>query len=122
MKKDETMRHWDALPADQPILEHMAAIPYKPSGSTYGTCGIRIDGNPEFIDAVLSHLKELIQGEGVSTRLGLAYSKVDGSGINKSLPNAETDAHCCYIRLHERGHEGKIVQAIMQGARERQLA
>ena len=122
MKKEETLQHWTAMTDNQPILEHMAAIPYKSKGSTYGTCGIRIDGNPEFIDAVLSHLKELIQGEGVSTRLGLAYNKVDGSGINKALPNANSNAHCCYIRLHERGDEGKIVQAIMASARERQRA
>ena len=112
MKKSETLQHWKALQPDQPILRHFEPIPYKASGSTYGACGIRIDGSPEFIDAVLSHLKELIAGENHSTRLTLARNKVDGSGIGKALNNAVSNAECCYIRLHERGHEGAIASRI----------
>jgi hypothetical protein len=113
MKKSEAIAHWQALPENQPIMPHFRSIPYKSTGSTYGSCGIRIDGTPEFVDAVLSHLKELLAGEGVETRLGLARNKVDGSKLGKSFGNAETEAECCYIRLHERGHEGKIMQTIL---------
>lgn len=104
------LARWATLPDANP-LKAMEIIPYKSAGSKYGACGIRIDGTPEFIDAVLSKLKELIDGENAMTRLELARSVVDGSGINKKLPNATNGAECCYIRLHERGDEGKIMNA-----------
>jgi len=119
MTKQEAMSAWKTMTDNQPILKNMDAIPYKTKGSRYGACGIRIDGNPDFIDAVLSHLKELLAGESVHTRLELARNKVDGSGIGKALPNAGRDAECCYIRLHERGDEGKHYQALITDIRAR---
>jgi hypothetical protein len=111
MQKSEALKHWRSLPPNQNPLPHMEAIPYKSEGSKYGASGIRIDGNPEFIDAVLSCLKPLIAGESVRTRLELSRRKVDGSGIGKALPNKDRDAEVCYIRLHVRGREGAIMAA-----------
>lgn len=101
--KAEQLDKWEALPESLPIIPHFDVIPYKAKGSRYGACGIRIDGNPAFIDAVLSRLKDLLAGENTETRLELARHVVDGRGIGKSLPNADTGAEVCYIRLHERG-------------------
>lgn len=123
MKKSETLKVWSEMESNQPILPHMVPVRYKATGSRYGACGIRIDGNPAFVDAVLSRLKDLIDGENHFTRLELARNRVDGSGIGKALPNAENNAECCYIRLHERGHEGVIASAFfdknLRGATER---
>lgn len=123
MKKSETLEHWRTMPANQPILPHFTPIPYKASGSTYGACGIRIDGNPQFIDSVLSRLKDLIDGENHATRLTLARNIVDGSGIGKDLPNADRSAEVCYIRLHVRGREGAMTSQFfdrhLDGATER---
>lgn len=112
MKKSETLEQWRAMPERQPMLRHMNPIPYKARGSTYGACGIRIDGTPAFVEAVLSNLKELIAGENHQTRLALARNVVDGSGIGKELPNAENKAEVCYIRLHMRGSEGQMASMI----------
>ncbi len=112
MKKSETLHQWQNMPDRQPMLKHMNPIPYKARGSTYGACGIRIDGTPEFVEAVLSNLKELIAGENHVTRLALARNVVDGSGIGKELPNAENKAEVCYIRLHVRGNEGAMASMI----------
>lgn len=112
MKKEETLIAWKQLDDNKPILSHMTPIAYKAKGSRYGACGIRIDGNPEFIDAVLSHLKELIDGENHITRLELARNIVDGSALGKNLDNADVKAECCYIRLHMRGKEGSIASGI----------
>jgi len=111
MKKEETLKRWQALPENQPILPHFTPLPYKASGSTYGACGIRIDGNPEFVDAVLSRLKDLIDGENHLTRLGLARNPVDGSKLGKAFSNQENGAEVCYIRLHTRGGQGQIASA-----------
>lgn len=111
MTKQEALKHWQGLDENQPILPHFDPIPYKSRGSTYGACGIRIDGNPAFIDAVLSRIKDLIDGENHVTRLGLARNPVDGKGLDKEFGNACHNAECCYIRLHMRGSRGAIAQA-----------
>jgi len=107
MTKKETLEHWKKLEPGQPIMEHMRPLAYKSTGSTYGACGIRIDGNPAFIDAVLSRLQDMMQGENGITRLGLARNTVDGKGLDKEFHNKEQGAEVCYIRLHERGNEAK---------------
>lgn len=115
MKKADTLKHWQQLPAGQPILPHMEAIPYKTKGSTYGACGIRIDGNPAFIDAVLSRIKDLIAGENHATRLTLSRAQVETrleiKGNVKTFLNTADRAEVCYIRLHERGHEAQRASA-----------
>lgn len=108
-KKSESLRQWRSLPAGQNPLKYMQPIPYKARGSRYGACGVRIDGNPQFIDAVLSCLKDLLQGENHFTRLELARNQVDGNGLGKCFENADRGAECCYIRLHVRGHEAQHV-------------
>jgi len=123
MKKAEALDHWQKLAPNQNPLPLMRPIPYKSSGSTYGACGIRIDGTPEFVDAVLSNLKVLIDGENQVTRLALARNTVDGSGIGKDLPNSVAHAECCYIRLHMRGRQAAMMATVfdkdLQGATER---
>lgn len=114
MKKAETMAMWQGLTENQPIMPEMRPIPYKASGSTYGACGVRVDGTPAFVQAVLSHLKEMISGENDFTRLALAYNEVDGEKLNKSFDNKELNAVCCYIRLHERGNEAQHFANVRQ--------
>lgn len=111
-KKAQALAKWQALTPGQDPLRHMIPLPYKASGSTYGACGIRIDGNPEFVDAVLSNLQALIPGENHVTRLGLSRQEVDGSGIGKVLKNTDRMAEVVYIRLHMRGQEGAIASAV----------
>ena len=110
MTKKEAMMHWRALPENMDPMKHMVAIPYKTAGSRYGACGVRIDGNPEFIDAVLSCLKSMLSGESADTRLELARREVQSDF--KATPNADRGAEVCYIRLHERGHESKIARKV----------
>lgn len=120
MRKAEALDHWRNLPAGQDPLAVMAPIPYKATGSSYGACGVRIDGTPEFIDAVLSCLKSLLEGENCRTRLELSRQAVDGSKLGKTFAKAEEGAEVCYIRLHERGREAQVAEAIFGGARARQ--
>lgn len=123
MTKQEAMTTWQQMEAGQNILKHMTPIDPKARGSRYGACGIRIDGNPDFVRAVMSRLKDLIDGENHVTRLSLAWNIVDGSGIGKALDNADNGAECCYIRLYLRGHEGMGASAFfdrhLKGATER---
>jgi len=113
MRKKEALQSWADLNPGADPLQYMAPIPYKAKGSTYGACGVRIDGNPQFIDAVLSNLKTLLDGENNVTRLGLSRNPVDGEGLKKRFDNKARNAEVCYIRLHMRGNEGQIAAAIM---------
>ena len=111
--KAESLKHWANLDPGQHALKAMTPIAYKATGSSYGDCGIRIDGNPAFIDAVLSNLKTLLDGENHITRLELARSPVAGKHpmSGKEFGKADADAEVCYVRLHERGREGQIASA-----------
>lgn len=109
MEKKEALRRWQNLEADQPIIPHFTPIAADARGSTFGACGIRISGNPEFIDAVLSRLKDLLAFEAGSTRLSLSRQPVKtvaitqgDSVVEKQWKNADTDAETCYIQVRER--------------------
>ena len=126
MKKDEALAKWAGLTPGQDPLEHMTPIEYKASGSRYGACGVRIDGSPQFIDAVLSCLKRLLDGENHVTRLELARHEVlptEINGVTKHFENSARNAEVCYVRLHMRGREGSMASAFfdkhLNGATER---
>ena len=101
MKKKDALRRWQELPENLPILPHFTPIAADARGSTFGACGIRISGNPEFIDAVLSRLKDLLSAEAGSTRLTLSRSDVKPV-FDKQWGNADTDAETCYVQIRER--------------------
>jgi hypothetical protein len=104
MKKEQALKHWAALPANQPVKP--AVVPYKHKGSTYGQDGIRITGSPAFIDSVLSRLKELLAHENAETRLQLSYAEATDKETG-----AKTGSYSCYVQVHERGGEAQMVNA-----------
>lgn len=113
--KDVALLKWRALDPGQDPLPLMRPIPYKSAGSKYGCDGVRIDGSPEFVDAVLSCLKSLIDGENGLTRLELSRREVEPVTINgdrKSFENARPGNEVCYVRLHERGRDAQMVNAV----------
>ena len=115
MKKTQALRHWSELEPGQDPLRFMAPTPYKAAGSKYGTDSIRIGGSPEFIDAVMSNLKSLIDGENHVTRLTLSRAEVKPTEINgevRTFANASAGAEVVYIALNMRGHEGAIASGI----------
>ena len=79
---------------------------YKHQGSTYDQDGIRITGSEEFIDSVLSRLKDLLSAENGSTRLQVVYKQ---STDRKT--GATMNSHNCYVQVHERGDQAKMVNA-----------
>lgn len=111
--KGEMLGRWMAFRKRINPLRFMQPIAYKATGSSYGACGIRIDGNPEFIDAVLSQLTDLLDGENTLTRLELSRSEVDFSKVKADGSKAGAGAEVCYIRLHKRGGEGAMLQSLI---------
>ena len=128
--KSSMIEHIANLKPNQNFIKYFEPIAYKSTGSSYGACGIRIDGNPVFIDAVLSRLKDILLLENDETRLELARRKVEPSddtkariakgdikGIKKETPKAAPNAEVMYIRVHHRGIESKMAHAFLNAMR-----
>ena len=104
MKKEQFLEHWKAIDPGQKLKP--TPVPYKHRGSTYGEDGIRITGSPEFIDSVLSRLKDMLLWENGTTRLQVVHKKSEPKPGQSAalLP----DSHNCYIQVHMRGREAQI--------------
>ena len=110
MEKQEALRRWIGLEPDQQIMPHFTPIAADARGSTFGACGIRISGNPAFVDAVLSRMKDLLEAESGATRLVLSRQPVkpvsiqkgNGNAVDKHWNNAAEDAEVCYVQIRER--------------------
>lgn len=108
-KKAQMMDRWKKLREGGPmgILYWMTPNPRSMKGSRFGTNNIRIMGEPKFVDAVLSNLADLIDGENEETLLHLSQfdaNEVVKSDQLRSCPNVLPDAEVIYISLLERGN------------------
>jgi len=98
LKKSEFLDYWKSVKPNQEIK--ITPVPYKHAGSTYDEDGIRITGSREFIDSVLSRLKDLLKHENGSTRLQVVYKESVERETQQKL-----DSWNCYIQVHRRGRE-----------------
>ena len=112
MYKSEILSHWQRIKQNQPIA--ITPVTYKHTGSTYAEDGIRITGSQEFIDSVLSRLKDLLEYESDDTRLQLVYKQ----SVDKDT-GRELDSYNCYVQVHQRGREAIIMNSIVREAKER---
>lgn len=115
-KKADALELWAGLPENQDLRP--GTIAYRHKGTTIDEDGVRICGTEEFILSVLSHLKPLLKYENGSTRLGVSFSQIQDKETKELIPNAFR----CSVQVHERGPEAQMVNAIIEGARERQAA
>jgi hypothetical protein len=109
MKKEAFLRRWRKIKSGQVIEPRV--VPYKHKGSTFDQDSIRITGTPQFIDSVLSRIKDMLDHEGVGTRLQISYT--EATDMNK----VPLGTFKCYIQVHQRGREAQIMHGIMEGAR-----
>ena len=115
MTKAEILEYWRNLKPDQQVI--MYPVEYKHTGSTYDQDGIRLTGSKQFIDSVLSRLKDLLNDENDDTRLQLVYKQ----SVDKDS-GYPMDSYNCYIQVHERGHEAKHFNHLISAMRERSKA
>jgi len=101
IQKKDALAVWRGLPDNQPL--NPDPIPYKHRGTTIDQDGIRICGTKEFITAVLSRLKPLLEHENTDTRLGIAWGEL----TDKETQQVIDGRYRCSIQVHERGAEAK---------------
>jgi hypothetical protein len=96
--KQEILDYWRKLPSSIPMMG-LKIIPADHEGSTYSFDGMRIAGSPNFINAALARLKDLLQFEGDSTKLQLTYKQQIDNKTELPRPNS----YVLYIQVKERG-------------------
>lgn len=109
MRKREFLQHFAGIKPDQKIS--MCQVPYKHTGSTYLEDSIRLTGSKEFIESVLSRIKDLLDYENGFTRLSTVFQQTTDkdSGIL-------TDKWNCYLQVHERGGEAQAMNAMVSSS------
>ncbi len=105
MKKKELLKHWKSIKSNLRIKPRPVA--YKHTGSTFDEDSIRLTGTPEFIDSVLSRVKDVLAYENGSTRLQVSYKQSVDRKTQKPL-----DSYQCYIQVHRRGNQAIMANAI----------
>lgn len=114
MKKEEMLAHWKTI-EEKPLKP--CPVKYKHEGSTYDQDGIRITGSRAWIDAVLFRLRDLLQYENGETRLQVVYKESQDKNTGAPL-----DSWNCYVQVHERGGEAKMVNAFIESMRARKAS
>ena len=89
--KSEVLRFWRGL-QDQPI--NPTPIPVHHKGSSYTQDAIRITGTSEFINSVLSRIKDFMRFETPSVELDVDYRQTVDK-YKRPVPAK----YVCYIRL-----------------------
>lgn len=116
LNKSTFLVHWLHLKPNQPL--NPAPMRYKHSGSSYGEDGIRITGSRDFIDSVLSRIKDLIEFENDDTRLDVNYSEQCGKSKDADgrpvFHKEGTGQWVCYIKVAERGLESRMANAMLK--------
>jgi len=108
MRKKQMMEHWQNLPAGEALDIVPREVPYKHEGSTYAEDGIRITGSKKFIDSMLAVLKPLLRFENTETRLQVVYKQSTDRKTGELM-----DSYNCYIQVHERGGEAKMINNLV---------
>lgn len=114
MKKAEFIQHWRGIAPNQPI--EVRPVRYKHEGTTYAEDGIRITGSRAFIDSVLSRLSDMLAHENGQTRLQVVYKE----SVDKETGCA-MDSWNCYIQVHERGDEAKMINSLVSARMGREV-
>ena len=111
MKKNQILEYWKGIGDNQPLRP--CSVPYQHEGSTYAEDGIRITGRLEWIEAVLSRMKDLLQYENSDTRLQLVLQQSKDRETGRPL-----DGYNCYVQVHERGGQAQMMNAYVDAIRE----
>lgn len=86
-KKPDIVKYWNGLPPALPI-QPVNVPPADYRGSTYMYDGIRVTGSRQFIDSVVSKLKDVLKYDEGNTKLMLRYYQQSDKNTNYPLPNS----------------------------------
>ena len=88
--KDEVIDHWRKLPPSL-AMSQMRSVPPNHKGPTMSFDGLRITGSSQWVDFVLSRLKEVLNyetEEGGQTRLQVIYKQIVDNKTQQPVPQS----------------------------------
>jgi len=86
-KKPEILTYWNSLPPSMPV-QPINVAPADYHGSTYMYDGIRVTGSRQFIDSIVSKLKDVLKYDEGNTKLMLRYYQQIDKNTQYPLPNS----------------------------------
>jgi hypothetical protein len=96
-KRADVLQFWQSLRPNQPI--NITPVSKHHRGTKFRQDGLRITGSPDFINGVLSRLKDLLQYEhNPSTKIEIEYRQIE----NQSGELTSDQIYVCYIHVIEK--------------------
>jgi len=99
MSKEEVMKLWQRIPLGTPIA--MKPVDSDHKGSTFSEDAIRITGSKEFIESVISRLKEFLKYESETTKLNISYRETSSPSLEEEGMGKKS--YVFYIQSKTRG-------------------
>ena len=97
-KRADVLRFWRSLTPNQPI--QITPVSKHHHGTKFREDGLRVTGSPEFINGVLSRVKDLLQYDtNPGTKLDVEYRQIE----NKSGDLVGKPIYVAYIHVIQRG-------------------
>jgi hypothetical protein len=100
--KKEILTHWSQVPPGLPLTS-IRTVPSSHKGSTITFDGLRITGSSQWIDFILSRLRDMLGYEGEQTRLQVIYKQQIDSKTQMGRPNS----YVFYLQVKQRGDTEK---------------
>ena len=95
--KEQILNFWNNLPSNISIVSGKP-IPPRFQGSTLPYDGIRVSGTSQFINSVMSRVKDIVKYDGNNTKLNLLYKQQVDKNTDYPLPNS----FVFYVQVRER--------------------
>ena len=97
-KRADVIRFWQSLTPNQPI--EVSPVSKYHKGTKFREDGLRVTGTPEFINGVLSRIKDLLQYEAnPATKLEVEYRAIE----NKQGDLIGKPIYVAYIHVLQKG-------------------
>lgn len=98
-KKADVLKFWQGLKPSLPL--QMEPVPEHHRGTRFRNDGMRITGSPQFINSIMSRIKDLLQFEGGQYRLDVEYRQIEAP--TASQMNSD---YVFYVHLIKKGESG----------------
>ena len=102
-KRADVIRFWQNLRPNEPIMPSPVSKEHR--GTKFREDGLRITGSPEFINGVLSRLKDMLQFEtNPATKLDIEYRQIE----NKQGDLYAKQIYVAYIHVMQKGQNDML--------------
>jgi hypothetical protein len=95
--KKQILNFWSKLPENMPLVADKP-IPSRYQGQTYSYDGMRITGTSQFINSIMSKIKDIVKFDDNNTKLNLIYRQQVDKNTDYPLPNS----FVFYVQVRER--------------------